>query len=372
MRHCSRINPTSCHSHTIESYVGTGGDRFTTEDHEFPSHLELSLTATDSQGATGTTTLRLDPETFGITLASQPTGASVVVGSDAFTAPYVAQVIRNGVVSISAPSSQLIGGVNHEFVSWSDGGARSHNVTATAATTLTATYEPVATPTTPGFLRLSGAVGGFVSTPDSVPLSLVGDLDLRADLSMSDWTPGVVRTVIGKHGNTGQKSYRLAVAASGSLQLQVFADGSTPVTLHSVVPGFVDGQRYQLRATIDINNAGTYVVQFYRRDPSLDLTSNTGWQLIGGASTGPALSGIFNSTSALRIGNNGSSGANELAGNVYQTVVMSGIGGTVVSNLDFRSTAQLVSSPPNYTQWVDQQANPWTVSGSTTTYTPPS
>ena len=42
---------------------GAAGGSFVAPDHEFPSHLELTLTVTDSGGKTGTDSVRLDPDT---------------------------------------------------------------------------------------------------------------------------------------------------------------------------------------------------------------------------------------------------------------------------------------------------------------------
>ena len=47
---------------------------FTAPDHEYPSYLELELTATDSGGLTDTKTIRLDPRTVTLTFSSIPGG----------------------------------------------------------------------------------------------------------------------------------------------------------------------------------------------------------------------------------------------------------------------------------------------------------
>ena len=52
LRHCARTDATGCHTHHIQDYVGVAAGSFVAPDHEFPSHLELSLTATDAAGLT--------------------------------------------------------------------------------------------------------------------------------------------------------------------------------------------------------------------------------------------------------------------------------------------------------------------------------
>ena len=58
LQHC----PSNCHEHTVETWTGDH-DSFGAPDHEYPSYLELDLTATDSGGLTDTRTIRLDPKT---------------------------------------------------------------------------------------------------------------------------------------------------------------------------------------------------------------------------------------------------------------------------------------------------------------------
>jgi hypothetical protein len=56
LHHC----PSNCHTHPLQQFAGVTSGSFTTPDHEYPSYLELKLTATDSGGLTDTKTMRLD------------------------------------------------------------------------------------------------------------------------------------------------------------------------------------------------------------------------------------------------------------------------------------------------------------------------
>jgi uncharacterized repeat protein (TIGR01451 family) len=138
-QHC----PAACHSHTIQTYSGTASGSFVAPDHEYPSHLELRLTATDSTGLQDTKTVRLDPRTVALTFESSPAGAQLVVGSSGSPTPFTRRVIIGSNNSVSAPD-QTLGGTFHEFSSWSDGGAQSHQIIAPAtATTYTAAFTPL-------------------------------------------------------------------------------------------------------------------------------------------------------------------------------------------------------------------------------------
>ena len=69
LQHC----PSNCHEHIVQTYDGVDSGSFPGPDHEYPSYLELQLTATDSGGLTDTRTVRLDPKT--VILRCAPTRA---------------------------------------------------------------------------------------------------------------------------------------------------------------------------------------------------------------------------------------------------------------------------------------------------------
>jgi len=140
MHHCSSAN--SCHEHPVQDFAGVASGSFVAPDHEYPSYLELTLTATDSGGLTDTESVRLDPQTVVLNFTTNPTGLKLAVGSSQATTPFSRTVIVGSKNSISAPSPQTLGGATYSFASWSDGGAQSHDIVApAAAATYTATYK---------------------------------------------------------------------------------------------------------------------------------------------------------------------------------------------------------------------------------------
>ncbi|HEX2133818.1 MAG TPA: PQQ-dependent sugar dehydrogenase [Actinophytocola sp.] len=141
LQHCT--SPTSCHAHNVRSFDGVASGSFVAPDHEFPSYLDLTLTATDSDGNTGSSTVRLDPRTVELTFTSSPSGAELTVGTVTETAPFTRTLIVGSNNSIVAPTPQrLLLGLQFRFANWSDGGARSHNIVApSTATTYRANYQ---------------------------------------------------------------------------------------------------------------------------------------------------------------------------------------------------------------------------------------
>jgi glucose/arabinose dehydrogenase len=140
LHHC----PSNCHTHPLQTFPGVASGSFTAPDHEYPSHLELTLTATDSGGLTDTKNVLLYPQTVDLTFQSSPTGLQLTLNGTSATAPYTRTVITGSNNSISAPTPQTLAGSTYEFSSWSDGGAQTHNITATATATYTATYVTAA------------------------------------------------------------------------------------------------------------------------------------------------------------------------------------------------------------------------------------
>ncbi len=139
--HCHESDPTDCHAHFVRDWTGVASGSFVAPDHEYPSYLELELTATDSGGLSHTVTRRLDPRTVSLTFASEPSGLQLTAGGYSGAAPFSRTVIVGSAVGVSAPSPQSLGGTTYGFSSWSDGGAQSHTITAPAgAATYTARY----------------------------------------------------------------------------------------------------------------------------------------------------------------------------------------------------------------------------------------
>jgi glucose/arabinose dehydrogenase len=138
IQHC----PSNCHQHPIQTFSGVAGGSFTGPDHEYPSYLELTLTATDSGGLTGTRTLRLDPRTVVLSFQTTPGGLKLAVNGTQSTATFTRTVIVGSTNTVSAISPQPKGGKSYTFVSWSDGGAQTHTIVApTTAATYTARFR---------------------------------------------------------------------------------------------------------------------------------------------------------------------------------------------------------------------------------------
>jgi glucose/arabinose dehydrogenase len=151
--HC----PSTCHTHDIQSWPGFASGSFAAPDHEYPSHLLLTLTATDSWGISASTSVELDPETVTLSLRSSPPGLQLVFNENQAATPFDTTVIIGSSNVLTAPLLQTLSGHGYKFQGWSNGGSRSQAVIAPAApTTYTATYVPSSftiTPIADAFVR---------------------------------------------------------------------------------------------------------------------------------------------------------------------------------------------------------------------------
>jgi glucose/arabinose dehydrogenase len=138
LQHC----PSNCHQHPVQTFAGVASGSFTTPDHEYPSYLELRLTATDSGGLTDSTSVRLDPRTVVLTFQTNPGGLQLTVNGASAKATFGRTVIIGSTNVISAPTPQQKGKKTYLTASWSDGGAQTHSIVAPAtATTYTARFR---------------------------------------------------------------------------------------------------------------------------------------------------------------------------------------------------------------------------------------
>ncbi len=137
IHHC----PSNCHTHLYETFEGVASGSFPAPDHEYPSYLEIQLTATDSDGNMGTTSVNIYPQTSNLTMASAPPGLLLSAGTTTAIAPFTLPFIVGSQVTVVASATQGAYPAIFEFGSWSDGGTASHTfVNPATPSTLTATY----------------------------------------------------------------------------------------------------------------------------------------------------------------------------------------------------------------------------------------
>lgn len=102
----------------------------------------IYLTVRDSGGLTYTTQRDIRPRVVQLTLGTNPAGLRLQRDGQPVTAPVSFQSVVGIVRSLGAVTPQASGSTTYEFVSWSDGGAQTHDIsTPSANRTYTANYR---------------------------------------------------------------------------------------------------------------------------------------------------------------------------------------------------------------------------------------
>ncbi|MDB4989790.1 MAG: sugar dehydrogenase, partial [Myxococcaceae bacterium] len=145
LHHC----PISgCHEHFVQSQAEGTTFSFVAPAHEYPSYLEIRLSATDSSGLTGTASTTYQPITSTVTLTSNPPGLGLIMSGQQGLSPYALRFIVGSPASIAA-TTQVYQGTLYQFSSWSDGGASEHDLVVPAGNVnLTANFVQAAPSTT--------------------------------------------------------------------------------------------------------------------------------------------------------------------------------------------------------------------------------
>jgi uncharacterized repeat protein (TIGR01451 family) len=199
---------------------------FNAPDHEYPSHLELRLTATDSSGLSASTSVQLEPRTVALNFGTSPSGLSLTVNGVPGAAPFSRTVIVGSSNSLSAPPTQIGPDARtYTFTGWSDGGAATHNVTAgTTSATYVATYAAAASADLSIQMSGSSASGrvtyqitGRNLGPDTASSVIVSDT-LASRLTFVSASPGctytastrLVRCTASSLASGGRVDYQIA------------------------------------------------------------------------------------------------------------------------------------------------------------------
>jgi glucose/arabinose dehydrogenase len=143
MAHCpDPSNPTACHVHPMQIFSGVRRPEFVAPQHDYPSYIEVVLRVSDGRGLSGTTSMKIDPRTVDLSLASEPPGIELLAGATEAPSPFSVPAIDGSEILISAPPSAVIGGTAYTFAGWSDGGARAHPILVSPGQTqYTASYS---------------------------------------------------------------------------------------------------------------------------------------------------------------------------------------------------------------------------------------
>ncbi|MEK7317429.1 MAG: LamG-like jellyroll fold domain-containing protein, partial [Candidatus Eisenbacteria bacterium] len=108
----------------------TGSFTIPSSGHDFggATNYEFVLTVTDADGLVASASVRAYPSKVNVTFNTQPEGLALDVDGIRRVTPFVVDALKGFQHVINAPV-YLQGGQAYDFISWSDGGARSHTIT---------------------------------------------------------------------------------------------------------------------------------------------------------------------------------------------------------------------------------------------------
>lgn len=203
-------------------------------------------------------------------------------------------------------------------------------------------------------IDLPGTSGNYASTPDSAAVSITGDIDIRVQVALDDWTPSAAQELVTKWGGA-QNAFVFRLLTDGSLAF--FAAPDLGAGKFSVTPvAFADGAAGWVRVTLDVDNEAVgNDVKFY--------TSADGvtWAQLGSTQTTALMTSITDTTATVVIGSQSDGVTGMLAGTVYYAEIRNGIGGSVVAKFD--ATAQTVRGIRTPSSWTATTGEVWTVNG---------
>ena len=207
----------------------------------------------------------------------------------------------------------------------------------------TAANQPILLPYSgTNYLWLPKVNGNYAATPDSVPLSITGDIDIRMRVSMDDWTPAAIQAPMSKYGAT--KSWIVYVNTNGTIGWQFSPDGTADVQKASTAAPVVSNfAAIWLRVTMDVDNgAGGYDVKYWTAADQADIPAAASFTQLGATVTTATATQIFDSGAAVCVSNYGNpnDGAYPFGGKVYRTAIYNGIDGTKVFDANFTQVAE--------------------------------
>jgi hypothetical protein len=169
-------------------------------------------------------------------------------------------------------------------------------------------------------VQLSGVAGNYLSSVDTLALSVTGDIDIRIKVALSDWTPLANNMLLSKDGTIN--GYKLWVNTLGFLFMSLSQISPTIITVSSTISlSTVDGQPTWIRATWRQSDGR---VQFFTADPSKVNPIGSDWIQLGADRT-IALVSIIDNSMPIELGSYLSGAQAVASGKFYRAQIRNNI-----------------------------------------------
>lgn len=209
-----------------------------TDDNQW---YRIYLTVTDSGGLTDTTYVEIFPRKSTITLDSNPAGLELRLDGQSVIAPYAFVGVVGMTRNIEAVSPQSSGGTTWNFVSWSDSGAISHDIsTPLVDTTYVATFTSA-----PACTEETASQTGILTAKDNTLIST-----MTPSLSISSGNAGSALLSWSLGGNTD---------LTGCVNIRLRAPNSSETVVKAA--GVPDPGNADVTSFYITHGPGTYSIQ---------------------------------------------------------------------------------------------------------------
>lgn len=215
-------------------------------------------------------------------------------------------------------------------------------------------------------VRFNGLDGSYIFADDSDSLEVTSGLDVRIDVDADSWRPPVGYILAAKYrAVNGGRSWVFFLENDGSLGIIWSSDGTTDTWViawsTTVIPE--DTHRLSVRATVDFDGSGGFVVRFYTA-----ASMSGSWTEFGDPVEGTGSSTIFGGDAELSIGSGGAGsspivGLVPFSGVIYSFELRDGVDGNVLANPVFGSVTDLSS-------FTDSAGVTWSSVGNVYRYSP--
>jgi glucose/arabinose dehydrogenase/PKD repeat protein len=340
------LHETHVHPGVPVPGVKSGSFTIPASGHDFSGNTRyrIALTVTDSDGLTTTQTVTIVPQKVNLTFDTVPGGLTLFLDGIAKVGGFVYDTLVGFTHTIEA-RDQGSGSTAYTFQSWSDGGAREHQIVAPSAPqTYRATFAEAPAPATPAFVQVNSATP---QTPQSTVATPFVQAQTAGNLNavVIGWNESVgnITQVRDSRGNTYQaatttaRGDNLSQAVYYAKDILASAAGANTVTV-----------------TFDkaVTYADIRILEYSGLDRAspLDVSSSAAGS-VALASSGPATT---NFAKELLLGVGMTSGAFSGAGTGYTTRIITNPDADIAEDRVVSSVGSYNATAPQNGTWVMQ------------------